>query len=64
MSLKDGLTIKDNWQIFPIKSRGIDFVGYVANKGYTLLRRSTKKRMKNKISKIDSIDDEHDMGCV
>lgn len=23
-----GLTLKDNWQIFPMESRGLDFMGF------------------------------------
>jgi hypothetical protein len=37
------LTIKNNYQVFPVKSRGIDFVGYVFFHGYTRLRKSIKK---------------------
>ena len=37
------LTIKDNYQISPVESRGIDFVGYVFYHGYTLLRKGIKK---------------------
>ncbi|MFL9835011.1 reverse transcriptase/maturase family protein [Chryseobacterium terrae] len=46
------LEIKNNWQVFPINKRGIDFVGYVHYHGYVLLRKSIKKRfakmLKNK----------------
>lgn len=38
------LEVKNNWQVFPIKSRGIDFVGYVHFHNHTLLRKSIKKR--------------------
>ena len=38
------LKIKSNYQIFLIKSRGIDFVGYVHYEDYTLLRPSIKRR--------------------
>jgi len=38
------LTIKNNYQVFPISKRGIDFVGYVHYRNYTLLRKSIKKR--------------------
>ena len=41
-----GLTIKENWQVFPSAVRGIDFVGYRCFGEYTLLRTSTKKRLK------------------
>ena len=61
---RDGLTVKDNWQIFPIEARGVDFVGYVSNKGYTLLRKSTKVRMIRKVGHIDTIRDIRDQGCV
>lgn len=38
------LEVKDNYQIFPVRSRGIDFVGYVHFHSHTLLRKSIKKR--------------------
>ena len=34
-----GLDVKDNWQIFPVAARGIDFMGYRFYPGYILLRR-------------------------
>lgn len=39
------LKIKDNWQIFPVESRGLDFVGYVFYHEYVLLRKDIKKRL-------------------
>lgn len=44
LSLKLKLTVKHNYQIFPVSSRGIDFVGYVHFHTHTLLRKSIKKR--------------------
>jgi hypothetical protein len=47
------LEIKGNYQIFPVEDRGIDFVGFVHRKDYTLLRKSIKKnyiKNKNKIN--------------
>lgn len=41
------LSLKENYQIFPVESRGIDYVGYVFRHGYTKLR----KKMKQKIFK-------------
>ena len=38
------LTIKGNYQIFPVAARGIDFVGYVFFHTHTLLRKGIKKR--------------------
>lgn len=39
------LKLKDNYQIFPVDSRGVDFVGYVCYHNYTKLRKSIKKKM-------------------
>lgn len=43
MSLK--LSLKPNWQVYPIESRGVDFVGYRFYHDHTLLRTSIKKRI-------------------
>jgi len=45
------LTIKENYQIFPVSARGIDFVGYKHFHKYTLLRKSIKKRFARAISR-------------
>lgn len=36
------LTLKSNYQVFPIDIRGIDFVGYVTKHSHTLVRKRTK----------------------
>lgn len=46
------LKIKENWQVFPTKSRGIDFVGYRFFGEYTLLRKTTCKQFKRKMRAI------------
>ncbi len=38
------LQIKGNWQVFPVESRGIDFVGYVHYHTHVKLRKSIKQR--------------------
>jgi RNA-directed DNA polymerase len=38
------LTVKDNYQVFPVAARGVDFVGYVFYHTHILLRKSIKKR--------------------
>lgn len=43
------LNIKGNYQIFPTKVRGVDFVGYRFFGEYTLLRKSTAINFKRKI---------------
>jgi RNA-directed DNA polymerase len=45
------LSIKSNYQIFPVDARSIDFVGYRFYHTHTLLRRSTKKRFARKMAK-------------
>lgn len=37
------LTVKENYQVFPVESRGIDFVGYRFYHSHTLLRKSIKQ---------------------
>ena len=43
------LNIKGNYQIFPTKGRGVDFVGYRFFGEYTLLRKSTAINFKRKM---------------
>ncbi|GHM98817.1 hypothetical protein WSM22_03070 [Cytophagales bacterium WSM2-2] len=45
------LEVKDNYQIFPVASRGIDFVGYVFYHSHILIRKSIKKNFARKIGK-------------
>lgn len=44
-----GLELKPNWKIFPVDARGVDFLGYVFFHGYTLLRKSIKKKIFRRI---------------
>lgn len=45
MSENLDLVIKDNYQIFPIDNRGIDFVGYKFYTNHVLLRKSIKRKV-------------------
>ena len=47
------LEIKSNWQVFPTRVRGIDFLGYRIFPDYVLLRKSTVKRLKCKVKEIN-----------
>lgn len=47
------LNFKNNWQIFKVDSRGIDFVGYRIFHTHTLLRKSIKKKFCKKINKLN-----------
>lgn len=52
------LEVKENWQVFPVKDRGIDFVGYVHFHTHVLLRKRIKQnyaRMLKKNPNISSI---------
>lgn len=45
------LQVKENYQIFPVESRGIDFVGYKFYHSHILLRKSIKKHIFKLINK-------------
>lgn len=47
------LKLKDNYQIFPVNSRGIDFVGYVFYHTHTKLRKSIKMKLHKLIDKYE-----------
>lgn len=46
------LTVKENYQVFPVSCRGIDFLGYVFFHTHTLLRKSIKKNFARKVSRM------------
>ena len=43
------LTVKFNYQVFPVDDRGLDFVGYVFRHNYTLVRKSIKKNILHQV---------------
>lgn len=43
------LTVKGNYQVFPIDKRGIDVCGYVFHPDHTMLRKSIKKNFARKV---------------
>lgn len=43
LSINLHLTVKENYQVFPVAVRGIDFLGYRFFPGYTLIRKRIKK---------------------
>ena len=51
------LHLKDNWQVFPVESRGIDFVGFRTFHRYCLLRKKTCGRFKKKMNKLKKKQD-------
>ena len=48
------LELKANYQIFPVESRGIDFVGFVFFHNYIKLRKSIKHRIRKLINRYKS----------
>ena len=54
--------IKDNWQVFPVDSRGIDYVGFKQNHYGILLRKGILKRFFCKFRKIKEKYDIKDEG--
>jgi len=49
---KYNLTIKPDWQVFPVDDRGLDFVGFVFTSKKTRLRKSIAKGVKRKAKDI------------
>lgn len=47
-----GLTLKENWQLWQVDTRPIDFVGYKLYSSRTLLRRANFNRIKRLIERI------------
>lgn len=46
------IEVKNNWQIFLVASRGIDFVGYVFFHTHTRMRKSIKKTFCRRVAKL------------
>lgn len=46
------LLMKENWQIFPVESRGIDFVGYVTYHTHCLARKRNKQGLCREVAKL------------
>ena len=51
LELELRLTVKSNYQVFPVSARGIDFVGYVFYHTHTLLRKTIKKNFARMLKK-------------
>lgn len=52
------LTLKKNWQVFPVSSRQVDFVGYRMNHKGVLLRKSILKKIYTEIGRISKKEDD------
>lgn len=61
LDLKYKLSVKSNWQVFDVDSRGIDFMGYRFFHGFTLLRKRIKNNMIQKLREALSADEYADV---
>lgn len=48
------LTVKSNYQVFPVEARGIDFLGYVIRHFYVRIRKHIKVRVARKLHRLKS----------
>ncbi len=55
------LELKDNWQVFPVEVRGIDYLGYRIFPDYILLRKSTVKNIKRRVKQINNYLEDNDL---
>ena len=46
------LSIKQNYQVFPVESRGVNYVGYVTFHDYCLARKQNKKNLCREVAKL------------
>ena len=53
LTTKLKLELKPNYQIFPVDSRGIDFVGYRFYHTHTLLRKSIKVKINRLLDRYE-----------
>lgn len=49
---KEHLKLKENWILFKVDSRPVDFIGYRFYRGYTTLRRGNFLRIKRRAKRI------------
>ena len=47
------LSVKHNYQVFPVDSCGIDFLGYVFYHSHTLLRKTIKQKLCRRVAKLN-----------
>jgi retron-type reverse transcriptase len=47
------VSLKENYQLFPIDSRGISFLGYIITEDCIKVRKNTKKNFVHKVSKMN-----------
>lgn len=50
---KIGLSVKDNYQVYPVDKRPISYVGYRYTHTYTIMRKSIKQNLARKVAKLN-----------
>lgn len=53
---KLNLKLKENWQVFPVHKRGVDFLGFKFYHTHTLLRNNIKKSFVKSVKKCNNIN--------
>ncbi len=61
LSMNLDLNVKPNYQVFPVESRGVDFVGYRSFHEFKLLRKTTCKKFKKRMLQIREKQDKGEM---
>lgn len=56
LSVELNLKLKENYQVFPIEKRGLDFVGFVFYHEHTQIRKTIKKNFKKRLARINKLD--------
>lgn len=49
------MEVKGNWQVFPLRKRPLDFLGYKFHCGWTTIRKSIMFRISRKAKKISNV---------
>lgn len=58
------LRLKENWQVFPTRTRGIDFLGYRFFGSHTLIRRRIADKFKRAAGALQRRPNRHNLGAL
>lgn len=58
------LRLKGNWQVFPTRTRGIDFLGYRFFGSHTLIRRRIADKFKRAAGALQRRPNQHNLGAL
>lgn len=63
LNTERNLSMKSNYQIFPVESRGIDFVGYVTYHTHSLARKRNKQGLCREVAKLRKRESPNLISC-